>query len=132
MAIEQRIGNTGLLLHAIGERNVGRIDVTHVENEIGLECDYRFQIGGVAASGEAADLRPGADVGQQELPLLGAVGAWPAEQQLGGERIEQNRRRRPGREHAGDVGGDRDRSAGRVCQRCGARCTRRCERGQDT
>ena len=72
-AVEQRVGNAGLLLHAIGERNVGRVGVADVENEIGLERQHRFEIGGVAAPGEAADFRPGADVGQQELALLGRL-----------------------------------------------------------
>ena len=69
-AVEQRIGNAGLLLHAVGERDVGRADAADVEDEVGLEREHDLEIGGVAAPGDAADLRPAADVGQQELALL--------------------------------------------------------------
>ena len=69
-AVEQRIGNAGLLLHPVGERHVGVGHVADVEDEIRLEREHGLDIGGVAAAGDPADLRAVADIGQQELPFL--------------------------------------------------------------
>ena len=55
-AVEQRIGNAGLRLHALGQRHESGARRADVEDEIGLERDHRFQVGRVAAPGEAADL----------------------------------------------------------------------------
>src|SRR5262249_26434721 len=66
----------------------------------------------VAAPGEAPDLRPRTDVGQQKLALVGAVGARPAEQQAGRQGIEQDRGRRSRWKHAGDPLRDLDPASG--------------------
>jgi hypothetical protein len=55
-----------------------------------------------------------ADVWQQEPAFLGAIGARPAEQEFGGQRIEQDRGRRACRKHPRDALWDWDRSSGRV------------------
>ena len=120
-AVEQRIGNAGLLLHAFGERDIGRARAADVEDEVGLERQHDLEIGGVAAPGDASHLRPAADVGQQELALLRPVGARPAEQQLGRQRVEKDRRRRPRRKHALDPRRHRHRAAGAVGHDSGAR-----------
>ena len=112
--VEQGIGNAGLLLHALGERDIGRARAADVEDEIGLERQHDLEIGGVAAPGDASHLRPAADVGQQELALLWPVGTRPAEQELGRERIEKDRRRRPRRKYALDLRRHRHRAAGAV------------------
>src|SRR5262245_36018800 len=83
-AVEQRVGNAGLLLHAVGERDIGRIDAADIENEIGLEREHDLEIGGVPAPGDAAHFRPAADVGEEEFALLRPICARPAEQKLGG------------------------------------------------
>ena len=56
-SIEQRIRNAGLLLHAVGERDVGVVDDADVEDQVGLERQHHFEIGGIAAAGDAPDLR---------------------------------------------------------------------------
>src|SRR5262249_38859419 len=58
-AVEQRVGNARLLLHAVGERDVGRVHAADVQDEIGFEREHDFEIGGVAAPGDAAPLRRG-------------------------------------------------------------------------
>ena len=102
-AVEQRIRYAGLLLHPVGERHIGRADVANVQNEIGLERQHGLQIGGIAAPGDASNLRPAADLRQQELALRRPIGARPAQQQLRRQRIEHDGGRRPGRKHAGDL-----------------------------
>ena len=57
-AVEQGVGDSGLLLHAVGERDIGRIDAADVGDEIGLERENDLEIGGVAAPGDAAHFRP--------------------------------------------------------------------------
>src|SRR5262245_14832409 len=128
-AVEQRVGDAGLLLHAVGERDIGRIDAADVENEIGLEREYDLEIGGVAAPGDATHFRPAADVGQEEFALLRPIGARPAEETLGGERIEKARRRWSRRKNALDPRRYRDAAAGAVGDRGRARTPRREHRG---
>ena len=131
-AVEQRIGNAGLLLHAVGERDVGRVDAADIENQIGLEREHDLEIGGVAAPGDAPDLRPPADVGQQELALLRTVGARPAEQKLGCQRVEHDRGRRPGREDTRDARRHRHSAAGTVGHAGGAGAARDHQRGRQS
>ena len=87
----------------------------------GLSASTRFQVGGIAAPGDAADLRPCADVRQHIGALFRPVGARPADQQVGRQRIEQDRGRRSGRENARDLFRDRQRAAGRIGDRCRTR-----------
>src|SRR5262249_28317379 len=93
------------------------------------EREHDLEIGGVAAPRDAAQFWPAADVGQEEFALLRPIGARPAEQKLGGERIEKNRRRRAPRETALDPRRHRDAAAGAVGDRGGARTPRREHRG---
>src|ERR1700682_5037582 len=99
-AIQQRIGNAGLLLYAVRERNEGGAGRSDVENEIGFEREYRFQIGGVAASGDAADFGPRANLGKHVGTLFRPIGARPSDQQIRCQRVKQDRRRRSGGKHA--------------------------------
>ena len=117
-AVEQRVGNAGLLLHPLGQRDEGAAGRADIEDEIGLERDHAFQIGGVAAARDAPDLRARADFRQHVHALFRPVGAGPAEQQLGRKRIKQDRGRRAGREHARNFFRHRQRAAARVCDCC--------------
>ena len=118
--VEQRVGDAGLLLHALGERHIGRVHAAHIENEVGLEREHDFEIGGIAAAGDAAHFRPAADVGQQEFAFLRPVGARPADEKLRRERVEKDRRRRSGGKHARDLLRHRHGTAGAVGDRRGA------------
>ena len=77
----------------------------------GRSGEHRLQVRGVAAAGDASQLGPAGDARPQELELLGAIGARPSEQQLGRQRVELDRRRRPGREDALHPCGHRSRGA---------------------
>ncbi len=110
-AIEQRIGDAGLALHPLGEFDIGAPRGARIDDQIGLELEHGFEIGAVAAPGDAADLGPVADARQQEFALLGPVGAGPAQQQIGRERVELDRGGRPGGKDARDGGGDGDVAA---------------------
>src|SRR4029434_1032202 len=46
--VEQQIRNTGLLLHAVGERYIGRVDHTIVDDHIGTGRQHDLNIGRVA------------------------------------------------------------------------------------
>jgi hypothetical protein len=127
--IQQRIGNAGLLLHAVRQRNEGGAGRSDVENEIGFERKHGFQIGGVAASGDAADFGPRANLRKHVGAFLGPVGARPAEKQIGGERIEKDRCRRSGRENARDLFRHWQRAPGRIGDRCRTRLARRKQGG---
>ena len=81
-AVEQRIRNPGLLLHPRGERDKSRRGRADVKDEVRLERQHGFEIGGVAAAGETADLGAGADIRQHERAFFRPVGARPAEQQF--------------------------------------------------
>ena len=117
-AVEQRVRNAGLLLHTLGQRDEGAAGRADIEDQIGLERDHAFQIGGVAAARDTPDLGARADLRQHIHALFRPVGARPAKQQLGRERIKQDRGRRAGREHARDFFRYRQRAAGRVGDRC--------------
>jgi hypothetical protein len=119
-----------LLLHAIGERNVGRIHAADGEDEIGLEREHDFEIGGVAASGDAADLRPPAHVGQKKLALGRRIGARPADQAIRRQRVEQDGRRGAGGKHALDPRRNRHRASGAVGHARGAGTPRGEQRGR--
>ncbi len=116
--IEQRIGNAGLLLHARGQRNKGRIGRAGIQDQVGFEREYHFEIGSVAAAGDAPDLRARANLRQHVFALLWSVGARPPEQQVRSQRVQQDRGWRAGREHARDLVGDRNRASARVVDGC--------------
>src|SRR6516162_10300683 len=124
-AVEQCVGNTRLLLHAVGERDVGRVHAADVEDEIGFEREHDFEIGGVAAPGDAAHFGSAADVGQEEFAFLRPVGARPADEQFGRERVEKDRGRWSRRKDALDTRGRRHDAAGAVGHARGARTPRR-------
>src|SRR5215472_10826879 len=92
----------------------------------------RPEIGGVAAPGDAAYLGPAADVGQQELAFLRPVGARPADEQFGRERVEKDRRRRSRQKDALDTRWHRHGAAGAIGHARGARTPRRQHRGRET
>src|SRR6516162_9873222 len=120
-AVEQCVGNARLLLHAVGERDVGRIHAADIEDEIGFEREHDFEIGGIAAPGDAAHFGPVADIGQEEFALLRPVGAWPADEQFGRERVEKDRGRWSRRKDALDTRRHRHGAAGAVGHARGAR-----------
>ena len=113
-AVEQRIRNAGLLLDPVGERNISRADVADVQDEIGLERQHGLQIGGVAAPGDASHLGAAADLRQQEFALRRPIGARPAQQQLGRQRIKHDGGGRSGRKHAQNLRRHRHGAAGAI------------------
>ena len=102
-AVEERVGDARLSLHPIGERHVGGGGRADVEDEVRLALQHLLEIGRAAAAGQAAELRPGADLGEEEGALFGTIGARPAEQEVGGQRVEHDRCRRAGRKHPLDA-----------------------------
>ena len=131
-AVQQSIRDAGLLLHAIGERHIGRVHAADVENEIGLEREHDFEIGGIATSGDAAHFRPCADVGQEEFAFLRAVGARPSNKKLGRERVEKDRRWWSGGKHALDPLRHRHGTAGAIGDGGGAGGARGEDRGRES
>lgn len=113
-AVEQGIGDAGLLLDALGELDIGAAGRAGIDDEIRLGLEHGFEIGAVAATGDAADLGPVADAGQQEFAFLRPIGARPADQEVGRERVDQDRRGRTGRKDALDLAGHRHFAAGAV------------------
>src|SRR5262249_14692 len=104
----------GLLLHAVGERDVGRVHAADVEDEIGFEREHDFEIGRIAAPGDAPHFGPAADVGQEEFAFLRPVRTRPADEQVGRERIEKDRRRRARGKDGVEGGRHQDGAAGAV------------------
>src|SRR5262249_1525513 len=72
-----------------------------------------------------AHFRPAADIGQEEFAFLRPVGARPADEQFGRERVEKDRRRRSRRKDAPDARRHRHGAAGAVGHARGARRSRR-------
>src|SRR5262249_48516236 len=70
---------------------------------MGFEREHDFEIGGVAAPGDAANFGPAADVGQEQFAFLRPVRTGPADEQFGRKRIEKDRRRRPRRKDTLDA-----------------------------
>ena len=79
--------------------------VPTVENQIGLELEQHFKVGGVAAAGEASDLGFVASPRAEERAFRRRRPACPAQQKLGREGVEQDCGRRPGGEHTFDFCG---------------------------
>jgi len=113
-AVEQRVRNAGLLLHALRQRDEGAAGRADIEDQIRFERDHAFEVGCVAATRDAPDLRARTDICQHVHAFFGAVGARPAEQQIGRECIEEDRSRWAGRKHARDFFRHRQRAAGCV------------------
>ena len=113
-AVEQRVRNAGLRLNAVGELDEGGARRSGVDDQVGPRGDHRFEVRGARAAGDASDLGPVADTRQQELELFGPVGTRPAQQRVGRKRVELDRRRRPGREHALHLARHRHAAAGAV------------------
>jgi hypothetical protein len=82
-AIQQQIGDAGLRLDPLGERDIGRADLAEVDDQVGLDGQHHLEIGAAAAAGELAQLRQVArrrrEVGQFVRPRR----ARPASQTLG-------------------------------------------------
>jgi len=76
-AVEQRVGNADLSLHAFGERNVSCLSRAYIEDEIGFKLEHPLQVSRVAASGEPTDLGTGRDLGKEVDALLGPDRARP-------------------------------------------------------
>jgi hypothetical protein len=77
-AIEERIGNAGLLLHPVGEGDVGIVDGADIENEVGLEIEQHLEVRRVAAPGEAPDLGLVAGARTQQRTLRRLVAPSPS------------------------------------------------------
>ena len=128
-AVEQRVGNAGLLLRGFGKRLEACVHRAGVDDEIGLERIDRLEVDSAAAAGEPRHLRPGRDFREQELAFRGAERLEPTDQEIGRERIEQHRRRRTGRIDTRHAVGRGDGPAGRVGGRRRKAMPRRDERG---
>ena len=113
--VEQNIGDTTLLLNALGERREGSAHRADVDNEIGLERGQRVVIDAVAvAAGEPGYLGPRGDIREQEFARLRPNRFQPANQKIGRERIDHGRCRRTGRIDASHAVRRRDSAAGRI------------------
>ena len=129
VAVDQHIGHAAFLLHAFGERLVAVVDVADVDDHIGLERLERVEIDlGVAASGQPRNFRPRGDLRQQKRAGLGRNRFEPAEQQVGRQRIDLDRRRRSSRIDALHVVRHGDAAAGSVGEACGETRQRRGQR----
>ena len=113
-AVEQGVGNPGLLLHAGGERHVGVVDGADVEDQIGLELEQNFEICRVAAAGQPTNLGLVAPARAQKFALLGIMAAGPTDEEIGRKRVEENRRRRPGCEDTFNLFRNRKRATTRI------------------
>ena len=56
-AIEENVGDLGLILHSVGEGDVRWADAADVDDQVGLELQHVLQIGHASAPREAAVLR---------------------------------------------------------------------------
>ena len=56
-AVDQDVGDLGLLLHVVGERDVGVAHGAEVEDQVGLGLEHHLEVGGAAAAGETAERR---------------------------------------------------------------------------
>src|SRR5262249_58607644 len=54
-AVDEQVGDRGLALHAVGERDIRVRNRSEVDDQIGLCGHHDFKDGRVAASGEAGD-----------------------------------------------------------------------------
>ena len=126
-AVEQGVGNAGLLLHAIGSLNKRARGRADVEDQVRLQLQQHFEIGGVAAPGQPAELGPSADLRIEKGKLGRAVGARPAEQRARLQRVVRDCRRGAGRKYALDPFRYRDGAAGGIDNRCCAGNVRHCE-----
>ena len=115
--VEEDVRDAGLLLHAVGERGEGRVGRAHVDDEIGLGLQHHLDVGRVAAPGEPPELGQVRVLLRNPRRFVGAEGARPADQLVGGEREHEHRRRRPGGEDALDLVGDLDLAARVVDER---------------
>src|SRR5262245_41850467 len=94
-ALQDSESHMSALGHSRHSRHIGWVHAADVEDEIGFEREHDLEIGGVAAPGDAAHFGPAADVGQEEFAFLRPVGARPADEQLGRERVEKDRAYEP-------------------------------------
>ena len=131
-AIEQSVWNPGLLLHPRCERDEGRRGRTGIEDQVGFERQYDLKVGRVAATSDAPDLRPCADVGQQVLALFRPIRARPTDQQVGSKSIQQDGGWRACGKYALDVLRDRDCATCRIVHGDGPRRTWRQSRSSQS
>ena len=54
-AVDQDVGDLGLLLHVVGERHVGVAHGAEVEDQVGLGVEHHLEVGRAAAPGQAAE-----------------------------------------------------------------------------
>jgi ferredoxin len=82
-AIKQCVGNAGLRLYPVcgfGECSRCR---TNIEDDVRLQLQQDFQIGGVASPGEPAKFRARSDLRIKINQFWAAIGARPAQQRPG-------------------------------------------------
>jgi hypothetical protein len=129
-AVEEQVGQAGLLLDAVGERDEHRRRGADVHHEVGPRSEQHLHVGRVAAAGEAAQLgEPGVLV-REEARLVRAHGARPADELVRVDRVHEDRGGRAGGIDALDFRGNDDVAARGVQHRAlGER--RRCERGRE-
>ena len=116
-AVDQHVGNAGLALHPVGQRDVGVGHRAEVEHEVGLGRDQALEAHRVAAAGQPAGLRQVARRRRQELLLRRRRQTDPADHRVGRQHIHQHRCGRPGDEHAVDVRRQGDLAVGRIDDR---------------
>jgi len=133
VAVDERIRNRGLALHAVGERDVSVRDRPEIDDQVGLRRHHDFEVHRAAAAGEAADLRQLTHARRQVRQFLGRRLAVPADQFFRRQHGDQHQGGRARGDHALDPVGHRDRAAGGVddVARVGTARQQRKKRGRD-
>ena len=90
-AVEEHIGDLGLLLHIVGERYIGGTDAADIDDQIRLELEDILQIGGAAAPCEPTVFRQFAHALQEESLFSRARRPHPTNHLLRCKRVEQDR-----------------------------------------
>ncbi|MBV6487736.1 MAG: hypothetical protein GHHEDOFH_01685 [Pseudorhodoplanes sp.] len=110
-AVDQNIGNAGLFLHAVGERDIGIGDGTEIDDQVRLRRKDDFEVRRSAAPRDTADLRQPGRRGREERGFRRARLAIPADELFGRKHIDQHGRRRTGRHDPLDPVGNFDPAA---------------------
>ena len=113
-AVEKHVRDLGLILHVVGERDVGGADAADIDDQVRLELQHILQVGGVPAPREPAVFGQVAHALQQECLLGRARRSHPADHLLRRQGIEQDRRGRSGGQDTRYPLGKLDAASGRV------------------
>ena len=124
-AVDQHVGDLGLLLHVVGERDVGVAHGAEVEDQVGLRLEHHLEIGGAAVTRQPAQRRQVAILRGDVGPLFRRRRIGPARHLLRRQHVDEDRGRRPSGEHALDLVGHLDLAPGRVGDGARLGCRRR-------